>query len=110
MVNQIHAVKLTASKSHASATVVITNDDDDDTAGEALLDLIVGSNELTVTVTAEDTTDLADLHGQRGAGRRLVTHHPGQQHASEFEWHHHRLYSSELRNWRHHRWLHGLRG
>ena len=34
--------------------MVITNDDDDGTAGEAVLDLSVGSNTLTVTVTAQD--------------------------------------------------------
>ena len=55
--NGIDAVKLTAAKNHANARVVITNDDDQTgSPEEALLDLSVGSNELTVTVTAEDTT------------------------------------------------------
>ena len=55
--NGIDAVKLTAAKSNTNAKVVITNDDDQTgSPDEALLDLIVGSNELTVTVTAEDTT------------------------------------------------------
>ena len=56
VVNRIDAVKLTATKNDDNAMVVITNDDDDGTAGEALLDLIVGSNTLTVTVTAQDGT------------------------------------------------------
>ena len=56
--NGIDAVKLTAAKSNTNAKVVITNDDDQTgSPDEALLDLIVGSNELTVTVTAEDTTE-----------------------------------------------------
>ena len=54
MVNRIDAVKLTATKNDDNAKVVITNDDDDGTAGEAVLDLSVGSNTLTVTVTAQD--------------------------------------------------------
>ena len=52
--NRTDAVKLTATKHHDSATVAITNDDDPATPGEAELDLRVGSNALTVTVTAED--------------------------------------------------------
>ena len=54
--NRINEVKLTATKNDSNATVVITNDDDLNTPGEAELDLIVGSNTLTVTVTAEDGT------------------------------------------------------
>ena len=54
VVNRIDAVKLTATKNDDNAMVVITNDDDDGTAGEAVLDLSVGSNTLTVTVTAQD--------------------------------------------------------
>ena len=49
-------MKLTATKNDDNAKVVITNDDDDGTAGEAVLDLSVGSNTLTVTVTAQDGT------------------------------------------------------
>ena len=56
VVNRIDTVKLTATKNDDNATVVITNDDDDGTAGEAVLDLSVGSNTLTVTVTAQDGT------------------------------------------------------
>ena len=54
VVNQIDTVKLTATKNDDNDTVVITNDDDDSTAGEALLDLSVGYNTLTVTVTAQN--------------------------------------------------------
>ena len=56
VVNRIDAVKLTAAKNDDNATVVITNDDDPATREEALLDLSVGSNTLTVTVTAQDGT------------------------------------------------------
>ena len=57
VVNGIDTVKLTAAKSNANARVVITNDDDQTgSPEEALLDLSVGSNTLTVTVTAEDTS------------------------------------------------------
>ena len=56
VVNRIDAVKLTATKNDDNAMVVITNDDDDRHGEEALLDLIVGSNTLTVTVTAQDGT------------------------------------------------------
>ena len=52
--HKVDAVKLTATKRQVSASVLITNDDDPGTPGEGLLDLIVGSNELTVTVTAPD--------------------------------------------------------
>ena len=58
VVNRIDAVKLTATQNDDNATVVITNDDDTGTRGEALLDLSVGSNTLTVTVTAQDGTPL----------------------------------------------------
>ena len=58
VVNRIDAVKLTATKNDDNATVVITNDDDPATREEALLDLSVGSNTLTVTVTAQDGTPL----------------------------------------------------
>ena len=50
----IDPVTLTAVKNDSNARVVITNDDDTATLGEAELDLIVGSNTLTVTVTSED--------------------------------------------------------
>ena len=56
VVNRIDSVKLTATKNDSNATVVITDDDDTGTPEEAELDLIVGSNTLTVTVTAEDGT------------------------------------------------------
>ena len=57
MVNRIDTVKLTATKNDDNAMVVITNDDDRPArAGEAMLDLSVGSNTLTVTVTAQDGT------------------------------------------------------
>ena len=59
VVNGIDAVKLTATKNDSNAMVVITNDDDPNTPNEAELDLVVGANTLTVTVTAEDgTTEL----------------------------------------------------
>ena len=54
VVNRIDAVKLTATKKDDNATVVITNDDDPATREEAKLDLNVGSNTLTVTVTAQN--------------------------------------------------------
>ena len=54
--NRINGVKLTATKNDSNATVVITNDDDLNTPGEADLALNVGSNTLTLTVTAEDGT------------------------------------------------------
>ena len=55
MGNRIDAVKLTATKNDDNAKVVITNDDDQTgSPGEAVLDLSVGSNTLTVTVTAEN--------------------------------------------------------
>ena len=54
VVNRIDAVKLTATKKDDNATVVITNDDDPATRDEAKLDLNVGSNTLTVTVTAQN--------------------------------------------------------
>ena len=56
VVNRIDTVKLTATKNDDNAMVVITNDDDDGTAEEAGLNLSVGSNTLTVTVTAQDGT------------------------------------------------------
>ena len=57
VVNQTDAVKLKATKNDDNAKVVITNDDDQTgSPEEALLDLSVGSNTLTVTVTAQDGT------------------------------------------------------
>ena len=50
----IDAVTLTAVKNDSNAMVVITNDDDTTTPGEAELDLMLGSNTLTVTVRAEN--------------------------------------------------------
>ena len=77
--NRIDLVTLTATKNDANAMVVITNDDDQTgSPEEAVLGLVVGSNTLTVTVTAEGRLHHADLHGQRGAGRRHP--HSGQQH------------------------------
>ena len=55
VVNRIDSVKLTATKKDSNATVAITSDDTG-TPEEAELDLIVGSNTLTVTVTAENGT------------------------------------------------------
>ena len=49
----IDAVTLTAVQNDSNATLVITNDDDTATLGEAKLDLMVGSNTLTVTVRSE---------------------------------------------------------
>ena len=54
--NGIETVTLTATKNDSNATVVIASDDEHGPPGVAELDLIVGSNTLTVTVTAEDTT------------------------------------------------------
>ena len=54
--NGIGSVTLTATKNDSNATVAITSDDDTTSPGVAELDLIVGSNTLTVTVTAEDGT------------------------------------------------------
>ena len=50
----IDTVTLTATKNDSNATVAITSDDDTGTPGVAELNLIVGSNTLTVTVTAQD--------------------------------------------------------
>ena len=55
VVNGIDAVTLSATKNDSNAMVVITNDDDQTgSPEEAVLDLSVGPNTLTVTVTAED--------------------------------------------------------
>ena len=54
--NGIDTVTLTATKNDSNATVVITDDDVTSTPGVAELDLDVGSNTLTVTVTAQDGT------------------------------------------------------
>ena len=51
--NGVEAVVLTATQNDSTATVAIANDDDTSKPGEAQLDLIVGTNTLTVTVTAE---------------------------------------------------------
>ena len=56
--NRIDAVTLTATTNDSNAMVAITSDDNTASPGEAELDLIVGSNTLTVTVTAEDTTTM----------------------------------------------------
>ena len=52
--NGIETVTLTATKNDSNATVAITSDDDTTSRGEAELDLMVGPNTLTVTVTAQD--------------------------------------------------------
>ena len=52
--NGIETVTLTATKNDSNATVVIASDDNTGTPGVAELDLIVGPNTLTVTVTAQD--------------------------------------------------------
>ena len=54
--NSDNAVALSAETNDSNATVAITNDDDTNTPNDATLDLIAGSNTLTVTVTAEDST------------------------------------------------------
>ena len=54
VLNGVEAVVLTATQNDSTATVAIANDDDTGTLGVAELDLIVGTNTLTVTVTAED--------------------------------------------------------
>ena len=54
--NGIGTVTLTATKNDSNATVAIASDDNTGTPGVAELDLIVGSNTLTVTVTAQDGT------------------------------------------------------
>ena len=71
VVNQIDAVKLTATKNDDNAMVVITNDDDQTgSPGEAVLDLSVGSNTLTVTVTAQDDERTYHDHGTGNAPNR----------------------------------------
>ena len=52
--NGIDTVTLTATKNDSNATVAITSDDDTTSRDEAELDLMVGPNTLTVTVTAQD--------------------------------------------------------
>ena len=52
--NRIDAVTLTATTNHGNAKVAITGDSNVSTPDTADLDLTVGSNTLTVTVTAED--------------------------------------------------------
>ena len=66
--NGIDAVTLTAMTNDSNAMVAITSDDDTTSPGEAELDLIVGSNTLTVTVTAEDgsTTETYTVAVTRG--------------------------------------------
>ena len=54
--NEIDSVALSATKNDSNATVAITGDDDTNTPNDAELDLNVGSNTLTVMVTAEDST------------------------------------------------------
>ena len=75
VVNGIDAVKLTVTKNDSNAMVVITNDDDPNTPDEADLDLSVGSNTLTVTVTAEDgSTELTyTVNVERAAIPTLVS-------------------------------------
>ena len=52
--NRIDAVKLTATKTDSSATIVITNDDDSNTPGEAQFNLNFAANAFEITVTAQD--------------------------------------------------------
>ena len=78
--NRIDTVKLTATKNDDNAMVVITNDDDTGTAGEALLDLNVGSNHNNGYREGAGRHHHANLHGHRGTAYRR---HLGQQHASE---------------------------
>ena len=68
--NGIDSVVLTVTKNDANAMVVITNDDDQTgSPEEAVLGLLVGSNTLTVTVTAEDgsTTQTYTVNVERAA-------------------------------------------
>ena len=89
VVNRIDSVKLTATKNDSNATVAITDDDDTGTPEEAELALIVGSNTVTVTVTAENGTPntytITATRGCRPAGpdrlsrrHRLVYHDDGR--------------------------------
>ena len=66
--NGIDAVTLTAMTNDSNAMVAITSDDDTTSPGEAVLPLTVGSNTLTVTVTAEDgsTTETYTVAVTRG--------------------------------------------
>ena len=103
VVNRIDAVKLTATKNDDNAQVVITNDDDQ--AGspeEALLDLSVGSNALTVTVTAQDgtATRTYTVTVERHTADTLVsnTHLSPANESSVFQAH-------KLRNGHQRRWL-----
>ena len=50
--NGVASVKLTATAGKADDVVVITDDDDTNSPGEAVLDLAVGTNSLSVTVTS----------------------------------------------------------
>ena len=52
--NDVASVKLTATAGKANDVVVITDDDDTNSPVEAVLDLVVGTNSLIVTVTAVD--------------------------------------------------------
>ena len=66
--NGIDAVTLTATTNDSNAMVAITSDDDTTSPGEAVLPLTVGSNTLTLTVTAEDgsTTETYTVAVTRG--------------------------------------------
>ena len=52
--HRIDSVTMTATKNDSNAVVVITDDDNSNTPDQAVLDLTVGSNSLTVTVAAEN--------------------------------------------------------
>ena len=52
--NEVDSVDLFVDRNDNNATVVITDDDDTSTQDDATLDLDVGPNTVTVTVTAED--------------------------------------------------------
>ena len=54
--NGVDTVTLTATQNDSTATVAIADDGDTNKPGEAVLNLDVGSNTLTVMVTAEDGT------------------------------------------------------
>ena len=59
---------ITATKSHSTATVAYSTTDADTSAGHQV-NLSAGRNEVTITVTAEDTTDHRDLYRQHKPGR-----------------------------------------
>ena len=80
VVNGIDSVVLTATKNDSNAIVAITGDTTTTTPDVAELSLNVGSNTLTLTVTAEDGHHRANLHDHGDAGR---CPDPDRDHARE---------------------------